>query len=60
MQECDCPALPVLNSGGELVGLFTPENVGELMLLQSAIAGKQRGAPAASDRSGTPLYGRPT
>jgi stage IV sporulation protein FB len=25
MQQCRCPALPVLDSGGQLVGLFTPE-----------------------------------
>jgi Zn-dependent protease/CBS domain-containing protein len=38
MQECDCPALPVLDSADQLVGLFTPENVGELMLVHSALA----------------------
>jgi CBS-domain-containing membrane protein len=38
MQECNCPALPVLDATGRLVGLFTPENVGEMMLVQSALA----------------------
>ena len=38
MQESDCPALPVLDSAGKLVGLFTPENVGELMMVHSALA----------------------
>jgi stage IV sporulation protein FB len=37
MQECNCPALPVLDSNGRLIGLFTPENVGEMMLVQSAL-----------------------
>lgn len=34
MNACGCPALPVLENG-RLVGLITPENVGELMLVQS-------------------------
>jgi stage IV sporulation protein FB len=37
MQECACPALPVLDSTGRLVGLFTPETVGELMMIQSVL-----------------------
>jgi len=37
MQECNCPALPVLDSNGRLVGLFTPENVGEMIMVQSAL-----------------------
>jgi CBS domain-containing protein len=41
MQECRCPALPVLDSAGQLVGLFTPENVGEMIMIQGAI-----GAPS--------------
>jgi stage IV sporulation protein FB len=59
MQECDCPALPVLNSGGELVGLFTPENVGELMLVQSAMAKTPRDSSTDDRRADAPLYGRP-
>jgi stage IV sporulation protein FB len=43
MNECGCPALPVLDSMGRLVGLFTPENVGELMLVHSALANAPRG-----------------
>ena len=35
MQECACPALPVVDRAGHFVGLITPENVGELMLVQS-------------------------
>src|ERR1700756_3586866 len=37
MQECDCPALPVLDGMKRLVGLLTPENVTELMMVQSAM-----------------------
>jgi CBS domain-containing protein len=37
IQESGCDALPVLDSAGRLVGLFTPENVGELMMVQSAL-----------------------
>ena len=45
MQECQCPALPVLDSVGRLVGLFTPENVGEMIMVQSAIKSR---SPAAA------------
>jgi Zn-dependent protease/CBS domain-containing protein len=37
MQESNCPAVPVLDSMKRLVGLLTPENVTELMMVQSAI-----------------------
>jgi Zn-dependent protease/CBS domain-containing protein len=37
MQECQCPALPVVNRWGRLVGLITPENVGELMRVRSVL-----------------------
>ena len=40
MQQCRCPALPVLDSLGRLVGLFTPENVGEMMMVQSALGAR--------------------
>lgn len=42
MQECSCPALPVLDSLGKLVGLFTPENVGEMIMVQSALSARAR------------------
>jgi len=35
MQECACPALPVVDDAGRFVGLITPENVGELMGVQA-------------------------
>jgi Zn-dependent protease len=35
MQECGCPALPVVDRFGRFVGLITPENVGELVLVRS-------------------------
>jgi len=44
MQECHCPAVPVLDSMKRLVGLLTPENVTELMMVQSAMP---RRRPAA-------------
>ena len=44
MQQCSCPALPVLDSLGQLVGLFTPENVGEMMMVQSALGARPRKA----------------
>ena len=37
MQECNCPAVPVLDGARRLVGLLTPENVSELMMVQSAM-----------------------
>jgi Zn-dependent protease/CBS domain-containing protein len=33
LESSECPAIPVLR-GGELVGLVTPENLGELLLLE--------------------------
>jgi Zn-dependent protease/predicted transcriptional regulator len=35
MQECGCPALPVADRFGRLVGLITVEQAGELMLINS-------------------------
>src|SRR5947199_8226851 len=37
LQECNCPAVPVLDRMKRLVGLLTPENVTELMMVQSAM-----------------------
>ncbi|HYR57601.1 MAG TPA: site-2 protease family protein [Chthoniobacteraceae bacterium] len=38
LQESGFPALPVVDSAGRLVGLFTPENVSELLLVKNALA----------------------
>jgi CBS domain-containing protein len=42
MQECRCPALPVLDASEKIVGLFTPENVGEMIMVQSALSARAR------------------
>ena len=44
MQSANCPALPVVDRAGKLVGLITPENVGELMMVHSVLG---RGARPA-------------
>jgi Zn-dependent protease/CBS domain-containing protein len=36
MESCNCPALPVVDSMGRMVGMITPENVGELIMIRSA------------------------
>lgn len=36
-------ALPVLDNTGRLVGLFTPENVSELLMVKTALGKKKRG-----------------
>lgn len=43
MQESNCPAVPVLDRMQRLVGLLTPENVSELMMIHSAL-GRRRAA----------------
>ncbi len=37
MQTAQCPALPVVDRGGRLVGLITPENVGEMLMIHSLL-----------------------
>ncbi len=44
VQECDCRVLPVMDKG-KLLGLFTLENLGEFLLVRSALAGKARKQP---------------
>ena len=46
MQSSGSPALPVVDRAGRLVGLITPDNVGEMMMVQSFIAREER-RPAA-------------
>jgi len=38
LQECDCHTMPVVR-GNQLVGLLTSDNVGEFMMIQSALGG---------------------
>lgn len=44
IQEDQVPALPVVDQDGRLVGLVTRENVGELMMVRSAIRRRERGS----------------
>ncbi len=55
LQESGCPALPVVDSAGRLIGLFTPENVSELLLVQSALARSAARTSAARRTSPPPL-----
>jgi len=55
MQESNFPALPVLDNSGRLVGLFTPENIGELMMVKDALAASPRAASRASGVEPPPL-----
>ena len=43
MQESNVPALPVLDQSQRLVGLLTPENVTELMMIHAALPGRKIG-----------------
>jgi predicted transcriptional regulator len=45
MREFETSALPVLDSSGQLVGLFTEENVGAMLLMEGASRGKPRSLP---------------
>jgi Zn-dependent protease len=42
MREFETPALPVLDSSGRLVGLFTEENVASMLLMNGVAAEKSR------------------
>ena len=52
LEESGCPALPVIDSAGRLIGLFTPENVSELLLVRSALA--RSGSRTAAARRANP------
>lgn len=41
LQNCQCRTIPVVEKG-ELVGMVTAENVGEYMMIQSALQGEQQ------------------
>ncbi len=47
MQESNCPAVPVLDQMQRLVGLLTPENVTELMMVHSAMPKRRARAAVA-------------
>ena len=48
MQENGCPAVPVIEADGSLVGLVTLENVGELAMVQAALGGRRSRGPGAA------------
>ena len=52
MQECRCPALSVTDADGRLIGLITPENVGEMMMVYGALGPGQRPAWWAGREAG--------
>jgi Zn-dependent protease/CBS domain-containing protein len=43
VRQAGVGALPVLDNTGRLVGLFTPENVSELLMVKSALKKRKRG-----------------
>ena len=42
LHDCKCRSLPVLHDG-QLVGMLTTDNVGELLMIQSALRRAHRG-----------------
>jgi Zn-dependent protease/predicted transcriptional regulator len=49
LQSCECRTLPVVRKG-QLVGLLTMDNVGEFLMIQSALKGIKRDAQIAWGR----------
>ena len=49
MQEKRLPAVGVTDGAGRLIGLITPENIGEMMMIQAARPERRAGAPWASE-----------
>lgn len=45
MQASRCPAVPVVEEGGSLVGMVTLENVGELVMVQTALGNARAHGP---------------
>ena len=54
LNQSELPALPVLDGSGRLVGLFTPENVAELVLVKNALAAAPGGSPPPPRRRSVP------
>ena len=54
LQQCRCRSMPVLRDG-ELVGILTPENLSEYLMIREALARRRRAArtlePALSEES---------
>ena len=46
LDQCQCPALPVVRDGS-VVGVLTPENVGEFVMIRSALRGARDVRPEA-------------
>jgi hypothetical protein len=49
MQEKRLPAVGVNDGAGRLIGLITPENIGEMMMIQAARPERRAGAPWGSE-----------
>jgi predicted transcriptional regulator len=48
MQEKRLPAVVVNDGAGHLIGLITPENIGEMMMIQAARPDRRPGTPWGS------------
>lgn len=56
MQECACPGLAVVDRHGRVVGLVTPESVGDLMMIQAILPrGVEPSWHRGPGRTATPL-----
>ncbi|HYO08750.1 MAG TPA: site-2 protease family protein [Tepidisphaeraceae bacterium] len=59
MNENQLPAVMVLDRTGRAVGMVTPENVGELMMIHSALDGRSRPSWAGARTSGAAIVPEP-
>jgi len=50
MEESGCPAVPVVDNGGAVVGMVTLENVGELAMVRAAMNRGRARDPGAAPR----------
>lgn len=51
LQACSCRTMPVLRNGA-LAGLLTTENIGEFMMIRSALGGRRTSVPPALRQAG--------